>query len=157
MAERLNPVFRTTEDMLLIGTMAIYDSQAEASQRIPQQWREFLLTNPTFRGRSKFYGASPCTDDHKIHYLTGVAQEDPESSTKGERLTLEAGEYAVVQVNDTAMLRDTWRWLLEEWLPASGRREKHAPEFERYTDVSEAGTPIGPVEIWIPLEFRASS
>jgi predicted transcriptional regulator YdeE len=87
----------------------------------------------------------------------GVAQENPESSTKGERLTLEAGEYAVVQVNDTAMLRDTWRWLLEEWLPASGRREKHAPEFERYTDVSEAGTPIGPVEIWIPLEFRASS
>ena len=30
MAERPNPVFRTTEDVLLIGTMATYDSQAEA-------------------------------------------------------------------------------------------------------------------------------
>ncbi len=157
MAEQLNPVFRTTDNVLLIGTMATYDSQAEASQRIPQQWREFLRMHPPFGGRATFYGASPCTDDHKIHYLTGVAQEALESSATGERLTIEAGEYAVVQVNDTAKLRETWRWSLEEWLPASGHREKHAPEFERYTDISEAGTPIGPVEIWIPLESPASS
>ena len=157
MAERPNLVFRTTEDVLLIGTMAIYDSQTEASRGIPQQWREFLLKHPTLGGWASFYGASPCSDDLKVHYLSGVAQEGPESSAKGERLTLEAGEYAVVQVNDTAMLRDTWRWMLDEWLPASGRREKHAPEFERYTDVSEAGTPMGPVEIWIPLELPASS
>src|ERR1700756_4983341 len=69
-----------------------------------------------------------------------------------ERLTLEAGEYAVVHVNDTALLRDTWAWLLGHWLATSGRREKNAPEFERFTSISEAGTPIGPVEIWIPLE-----
>ena len=53
----------------------------------------------------------------------------------GERLTLEAGEYAVVQVNDTALLRDTWTWLLGHWLATSGRREKHAPEFERFTSI----------------------
>lgn len=157
MTERPNPVFRTIEGMLLIGIMASYDSQAEASQGIPQQWRQFLRAYATFGNSSTFYGASPCTDDRKIHYLTGVAQEGPESSRAGKRLTLEPGEYAVVHVNDTAMLRDTWRWMLEEWLPASGRREKQAPEFERYTDLSEAGTPIGPVELWIPLEFGASS
>lgn len=157
MAERPNPVFRTTKDIRLIGTMATYHSQAEASQGIPQQWREFLLTHRSFGSRPTFYGASPCTDDHKIHYLSGVAQEGPESSTEGERLTLEAGEYAVVEVTNTAMLRDTWGWMLEEWLPASGRREKHASEFERYADISEAGTPLGPVEIWIPLEALAGS
>jgi predicted transcriptional regulator YdeE len=152
MADRPNPVFRTTEQMSLIGTRATYHSQAEASQNIPQQWRAFRLAHPALESNSKFYGASPCTGDRKIHYLAGVADAGPDAVVGGERLTLEAGEYAVVQVNDAALLRDTWTWLLGHWLATSGRREKHAPEFERFTSMSEDGTPIGPVEIWIPLE-----
>ena len=132
--------------------MATYNSQAEASQGIPQQWRSFLVDNPAFESSSNFYGASPCTGDRKIHYLTGVPQGSAGSVVSGESLTLEAGEYAVVRVNETALLRDTWTWLLGPWLANSGRREKNAPEFERFTSISEAGTPIGPVEIWIPLE-----
>jgi AraC family transcriptional regulator len=156
MADRPNPVFRTTDELLLIGTMAIYNSQAEASQQIPQQWRAFRVSHPALGSSSNFYGASPCTGDRKIHYLTGVAQESPETVLGGERLTLEAGEYAVVRVNDPALLRDTWIWLLGDWLPTSERREKNAPEFERFTGISEAGTPIGSVEIWIPVEPLAS-
>ncbi len=152
MAEQSRPVFCITEEILLIGTMATYGSQAEASRGIPQQWSAFLLTNPSLGSSATFYGASPCTSDRKIHYLTGVAPESAESVGAGEHLTIEAGEYAVLRVSDTDRLRDTWRWLLESWLPASGRQEKHAPEFERFTSISEAGTPIGPVEIWIPLE-----
>src|ERR1700722_10332409 len=150
-ADRPNPVYRTAEEVLLIGTMAIYDSQADASANIPQQWREFLRTHPAL-SNAKLYGASPCTSDNKIHYLTGVAQDATEDLVAPERLTLAPGEYAVVRVDDPAMLRDTWIWLLRTWLPNSGRREKNAPEFERYTAISETGLPIGPVEIWIPLE-----
>jgi AraC family transcriptional regulator len=157
MADRPNPVFRTTEELWLIGTMSIYDSQEEASRRIPQQWREFRLAHPTLGTGSDFYGASPCTGDRKLHYLTGVAQKSPESAAGGERLTLVAGEYAVVRVNDLALLRDTWIWLLHHWLPTSGRREKNAPEFERFAGISEAGLPVGPVEIWIPLEPLAAN
>ncbi len=58
--------------------MAIYDSQAEASQRIPQQWRAFRLAHPVLGSSAKLYGASPCTGDRRIHYLPGVAQEIPE-------------------------------------------------------------------------------
>jgi AraC family transcriptional regulator len=152
MADRPNPDFRAMEEVSLIGTMAIYNTQVEASEDIPQQWCTFLRNHPELRGRSRFYGASPCTGDRKIHYLTGIAQESWESVDYGERLTLVAGEYAVVCVNHEALLRDTWIWLLRHWLPTSGRREKNAPEFERYTSISEAGTPIGPVEIWIPLD-----
>lgn len=89
MADRPNPVFRTMEEVSLIGTMATYDSQAEASQDIPQQWRAFRLAHPALEGSSKFYGASPCTGDRKIHYLTGVAYEGPGGEVGGERLTLE--------------------------------------------------------------------
>jgi AraC family transcriptional regulator len=156
MTDRPNPVFRTTEEVLLIGKMATYNSQAEASEGIPQQWRLFLEEHPTLKSSSKLYGASPCTGDGKIHYLTGVAHGSPEGVAGEESLTLEVGEYAVVRVNDAALLRDTWTWLLGPWLANSGRREKSAPEFERYTRISEAGAPIGPVEIWIPLEPLAS-
>ncbi len=156
MTDPINPVFRTTEEVLLMGTMAIYDSQAEASQNIPQQWRAFRQAHPVLASNSMFYGASPCTDDRRIHYLTGVPRESTESEVGVQRLTLEEGEYAVVRVDDPALLRETWIWLLGSWLPTSGRREKHSPEFERFTSISEDGEPIGPVEIWIPLEPLAS-
>jgi AraC family transcriptional regulator len=152
MADRPNPVFRTIEEVSLTGAMAIYDSQDEASQGIPQQWRAFRLAHPALATSSKLYGASPCTGDRKIHYLTGVVYEGQDGVAGGERLILEAGEYAVIYVNDPALLRNTWTWLLGHWLAASGRREKNAPEFERFSSISEAGTPVGQVEIWIPLE-----
>lgn len=153
MAEQPTIIFRTIEDVLLIGTMAIYDSQAQASEGIPNQWRAFRFSHPALDSSSEFYGASPCTGDRKIHYLTGVR----DSSISGERLTLEAGEYVVVRVDDAALLRDTWIWMLRTWLPSYGRREKQAPEFERFSGISEAGFPIGPVEIWIPLEPLATN
>lgn len=137
--------------MVLIGTMAVYGSQAEASENIPRQWSEFLKTHPTLDEATKFYGASPCTDDRKIHYLTGVPQQNADATIAGEPVTLAAGEYAVVRVDDAAALRDTWGWMLTTWLPGSGYREKNAPEFERYSAISPDGFPLGPVEIWIPL------
>lgn len=157
MTDPPNPVFRAGDEVLLIGAMAIYNSQAEASQGIPQQWQSFLMTNPALKGSSNLYGASPCTSDRKIHYLAGITHGSSESVVHGELLSLAAGEYAVVQVNDPASLRDTWTWLLGTWLPASGRLEKNAPEFERFTEISEAGIPIGLVEIWIPLQPVASA
>ena len=76
--------------------MAIYDSQTELSERVPHQWREFRLRHAALGRDSAFYGASPCTADQKIHYLTGVAHESRGDILTGESLTLEAGEYAVV-------------------------------------------------------------
>ena len=146
------PILREIESVVLIGTMAIYKSQAEASERIPQQWTEFLIRHPVLSTSHNLNGASPCTGDRQIHYLTGIAEEDWDGPSEGEPLTLEAGEYAVVQVDDVALLRDTWTWLLGSWLPKSGRREKKSPEFERYAGITETGLPVGPVEIWIPLE-----
>jgi AraC family transcriptional regulator len=68
------------------------------------------------------------------------------------RLTLEAGEYAVFTVTDIADLRDTWIWALRDWLPGSGRRERNAPEFERYVAPYNPGRASGPIEVCIPLE-----
>ncbi len=118
MGGRTDPLFRTIGEIAVIGTMAIYENQAEASEGIPRQWRAFLRSHPALRGSSKLYGASPCTGDGKIHYLTG-AEVGAEFVGGGERLILAAGEYAVVRVDDGALLRDTWVWLLRQWLPTS--------------------------------------
>ena len=144
----IHPEFRVVKAIPLTGTMAVYDSQADASKGIPDQWRAFLRQHSH---PGDFYGASPCTNDRKIHYLTGVGPDSPEGAGS-DALILEPGEYAVVRVNDPAQLRATWVWLLTSWLASSGRRERQAPEFERYQRISADGTPIGPVEIWIPLE-----
>jgi predicted transcriptional regulator YdeE len=79
MTDRPNPVFQKTEEVLLIGMMVTYNSQAEAAQGIPQQWRTFPVDHPALESSSNLYGASPCTGDRKIHYLTGVAHGTPES------------------------------------------------------------------------------
>src|SRR6185312_5548981 len=152
MSDHPQPEFRVMKAMSLVGTMVVYDSQAEASQGIPEQWRAFLEQHP---GIGDLFGTSPCTDDGKIHYLAGVGPESPRG-VEGMLVTLEAGEYAVVVVDDPAQLRDTWVWLLTSWLANSGRQERHAPEFERYTEISENGTPKGPVEIWIPMEPKST-
>jgi len=138
----------------VLGTMATYSSQKEASEGIPQQWQSFLREFPDLKNSSDLYGASPCTNDGKIHYLVGVAGGNHETRLPAESIRLQAGEYAFVLLEDPAQLRKTWIWLLGQWLPNSGRRERNAPEFERYTGISEDGMPIGPVEIWIPLEPR---
>ena len=157
MPEHPKPVFRTIESVRLIGSMAVYESQAEASKGIPRQWSDFRRGHPALGINCDLRGASPCTADRRIHYLAGVAEEDWDGSIDGELLTLEAGEYAVVQVDDAALLRETWTWLLGSWLPTSGRREKKAPEFEKYAAISDTGFPVGPVEIWIPLEPLAKN
>src|SRR5258708_31773159 len=128
MADRPNPVFRTIEEVSLSGTRASYNSQAEASQGIPRQWRSFRQAHPALESSSKFYGASPCTGDRKIHYLTGVAYEGPDGVVGGERLTLEAGEYAGIHVNHTPLLRRTRTWLFGQWPASSRRRPKKRPE-----------------------------
>ena len=71
------PEFRFMEAISLSGKMALYKSQAEAAIGIPGQWRTFLGEHP---GLGDFYGASPCTSDHKIHYLTGVGPESPQGA-----------------------------------------------------------------------------
>ena len=152
MTAESQPVFRVAEEIFLVGTMAIYGSQAEASEGIPRQWRAFREAHPELGNGARFCGASPCTDDGKIHYMTGVVGEEV---LDGDRLTLVGGEYAFVRVEDAAQLRETWIWLLRRWLPGSGRTERNAPEFERFTSVDENGAPVGAVEIWIPLEAVA--
>ena len=153
----LQPEIRNIETIHLAGTMAIYEGQTDASANIPNQWANLLSRDvPELRTATHLYGASPCTGDHKLHYFTGIAVLDYEGVNSPTRITLEAGEYAIFTVHDIATLRDTWTWILSEWLPASGRKERNAPEFERYVAPYNPQRASGTIEIGIPLEPNES-
>ncbi len=108
MSERLNPIFRMIEKVQLIGTMTIYDSQAEVAQRIPQQWLDLRAA----------YRRSAAVQFSTARLLAPaitrpiISAELNRKTRRGanvgrEYLTLEAGEYAVVRVEDTALLGKT--------------------------------------------------
>ena len=121
MTERSHPVFLTAGQVSLSGRMAIYGSQAEASKGIPEQWRLSFGEHPAIGGGASLYGASPCTSDRKIHYLSGVTHGST-GWVAGESLVLEVGEYAVLRVDEVPPLRETWTWLLGTWLAEPRRR-----------------------------------
>lgn len=147
------PEVRHIDAILLAGTMVIYEGQQDATERIPSQWADLMSRPvPELHTATHVYGASPCTADGKLHYFTGIQVPNYNGVNSPARITIEAGEYAIFTVHDIATLRDTWLWIFREWLPNSGRRERNAPEFERYTAPYNPVRASGPIEIGIPLE-----
>ena len=158
MASRPKAEFRLAEAMVLTGILAVYETQAEASAKIPEQWQRFLsLPLPEIKEAETVYGASPCTGDHKIHYLCGVAGTARMPEADFQELALPAGEYAIFTVDEHALRGDTWGWIFDEWIPASGYRERSAPEFERFPKTKGAHTLGTPVELGVPIEQRPTS
>ncbi|WP_186046422.1 AraC family transcriptional regulator [Burkholderia gladioli] len=70
-----------------------------------------------------------------------------------EHLTISGGPYAVViHRGPYARLGESYRWLFQEWLPASGHAPAEAPSFERYLN-DPRDTPAEQLltEICLPL------
>lgn len=80
MAERPIPVFRTFESVILVGIMAIYDAQAEASERIPQSGAIFgyvirrSAIAATSAARRRAQGTGGSTTSRALHRKTGMAR-----------------------------------------------------------------------------------
>lgn len=149
----MTPELRQIDAVLLAGTMVIYENQQDATERIPSQWADLMSRPvPELHTATELFGASPCTADGKLHYFAGIQVPTYGGVNAPARITLEAGEYAIFTVPDISRLRDTWIWALTQWLPHSGRRERNAPQFERYVAPYNPQRASGPVEIGIPLE-----
>ena len=59
MADRPDPVFRTMEEVSLIGTMATYDSQAEASRTSRSSGARFAWRIPRLRAAQSSMARRP--------------------------------------------------------------------------------------------------
>ena len=73
------------------------------------------------------------------------------------RVRIPAADYAVFEHHgQIAGLGPLWDAIFGEWLPRSGHRPAHSPDFERYDERFDPATGSGLVELWVPIERDAT-
>lgn len=127
---------------------------ANIPRDIPNQWRDFekLGALPGQIG-STAYGAI-CSGDPKtqtMEYMCAVevASFDPVPKELG-RMRVPAVRYAVfLHGGPVGTVRETWDDIIARWLPRSGMRSAHTPDFEVYDERFDPRTGLGGIEIWV--------
>ena len=119
-----------------------------------------LHGRPLRRNRAEAAGApvgvTLPVDDETCDYMCAAPVTRFGDAPPGcEKLTVEAAEYAVFAHNaNISRLNETFRAVLDDWLPASGRALADAPSLETYNDTFDPRTGDGGVKLWMPLRPR---
>jgi predicted transcriptional regulator YdeE len=150
----LEPVrFEQGRPMLFAGIRREH-TFASMGKDIPAQWDDFqkLGSLPAQIGTAA-YGAI-CGGDPKtqtMEYMCAVEVASFEGLPKHlGRMRVPAVRYAVfLHAGNVAAIQKTWKQILSEWLPSSGYRSAHTPDFELYDDRFDGATGEGGVEIWL--------
>ena len=149
----LTPTFQTLPSFRLAGIRR-WHTFATAPETIPPQWNEFNALPLPGRTEAKVtYGATCQMDmpNQRLEYLTGyeVPSFDNLPADIG-RMIVPASEYAVFTLDTVKDLRPFWQAVFQTWLPSSGVKAAHTPDFERYDHRFDPVT-HGPLEIWFPI------
>lgn len=156
--KRLDPIrFEEGGAMLLAGIRRQHD-YAESPRTIPLQWAE-LMAQGRLPGQAPgmvAYGVICGNDaEHaRFEYMTAVQVESFDALPEGTgRMRVQPRRYAVfAHDGSTETLHESWQAIWNEWLPRSGLRGAHAPDFERYDERFDPATRSGGIEIWFPVE-----
>lgn len=155
MAMDLTPRFEDGPAMLLVGLRRTH-AFAGSAQGIPQQWRDFAamgLMAPD--GRGVAYGVMCGSDPEKqtTEYMCAVEVASFDQAPAGiGRMRVPAQRYAVfTHDGHVSGISAAWMRIWNEWIPQSGYRIAHTPEFERYDHRFDPATEGGIVEIWCSI------
>ena len=146
----VEPVRRRVAGFRVAGVCARHTAATVAS--IPSQWQQLALTREL--GRDIAYGVC-CNPDGEgaFDYIAGmeIGASAAVPAAWGA-VTVPGGEYLVAwHAGHISAIRETWFWLLNDYLPGSGLTLADAPDFERYDARFDDRSGNGGVEIWIPL------
>jgi len=142
--------------MLLAGIRRKH-TFASMSQDIPRQWHDFLeLGKLPGQVGTTAYGAI-CGGDPKkqtMEYMVAVEVQSFDAIAKDlGRMRVPAVRYAVFRhEGNVAAIQDTWKQILEVWLPRSGTQSAQTPDFEVYGEHFDGTTGEGGVEIWLGVK-----
>ena len=146
----MEPVRRRVEGFRVAGVCARHTAATVAS--IPSQWQQLALTREL--GREIAYGVCCNRDgDGAFDYIAGmeVGVSAAVPAAWGA-VDVPGGEYLVAwHAGHISAIRETWFWLLNDYLPGSGLALLDAPDFERYDARFDDHSGKGGVEIWLPL------
>ena len=119
--------------------------------RIPVQWNEVAEEIGQHMNGSETYGVSYGFEGDAFNYLVGFADDGRTDTEELDHVRLDAGRYAVFEHDGhISSIGETWRAILDDWLPKSGKTLAEGPEFELYEADFDLSKPGG-VSIWIPL------
>jgi AraC family transcriptional regulator len=150
------PRFVEGKKMLIAGLGGRYGNENRAE--IPKLWQRF---GPQYFGRvpgqvgRKSYGVCSNMDGKgNLDYLAGVEVTGLDGlPAEFIHVAIAPRRYAVFAHPDhISAIGRTWMDIYDKWLPGSGQRLAAAPAFECYAESFSPETPIGNVEIWIPVE-----
>jgi AraC family transcriptional regulator len=153
--ESIRPVRFEDAPLRHLAGIRRWHTHAGAAESIPAQWAEFT-TSPLFRSPTPgcvTFGVLCAAREDAFEYMTAVEVEsfanlDP---TAG-RMRIPALHFAIFEhEGPVAGIHHTWRAIWEQWIPTSGLKPVHAPEFERYDHRYQRATRDGIVEIWTPV------
>jgi AraC family transcriptional regulator len=150
----LTPTFHGHRAFHLAGIRR-WHTFATAPQTIPDQWDDFnALTLPHRAEATETFGATCQMDmpNQRFEYLAGYEVEDfSELPDDIGRISIPRAHYAVFALSTVSEIPPFWQEFFKVWLPTSGYKLAHTPDFERY---DERFNPVtrGPLEIWIPIE-----
>jgi AraC family transcriptional regulator len=149
-----SPTLHGHREFKLAGIRRWHDF-ATAFQTIPPQWNEFNALSLPLRNETQVtYGATCQMDmpNQRFEYLSGYEVEDFANLPADiGRMIVPRQHYAVFPLDTVADIRPFWQQVFQTWLPTSGYKPAHTPDFERY---DERFNPVtrGPLEIWFPIE-----
>jgi AraC family transcriptional regulator len=149
----LIPTYQSLPTFRLAGIRRFH-TFATAPETIPTQWNEFnALPLPGRAEASITYGATCQMDmpNQRFEYLSGYEVPSFENLPADiGRMIVPAAEYAVFTLDAVNDIRPFWQEVFQTWLPTSGVKPAHTPNFERY---DHRFNPItrGPLEIWFPI------
>jgi len=121
---------------------------------IPEQWAEFeqWLPLPGQQGQVS-YGVMCQETGDGFEYMTGVEVSDfLDAPAELGRMRMPSQHYAVfAHTGSIETVGETWRAVMEEWLPRAAWADAHTPPFERYDERFDSVTGQGELELWIPV------
>ncbi|SEN38205.1 AraC family transcriptional regulator [Pseudomonas sp. ok272] len=149
------PRFEAGRFLLIAGLGGRFS--ADTTEGIPKLWDTFIPhigKVPAQKG-DLTYGIC-CNPDGKggFEYIAGVEISKLDDLPEMYRwIEVQPQQYAVFEhAGGLDTLPQTFAYIWQTWLPASGRAAADAPEFERYSADFNPQTGVGTLEIWVPLK-----
>jgi AraC family transcriptional regulator len=153
------PRFEELGELLIAGFAARYTF--DTNQGIPAQWQRFgphIGAVPAQFGPETYGVACNFDNGGSFEYVAGVRVSDFGELPDGfATIRIPARRYAVFRhPAHVSMLRRTHYTIWNQWLPSSGVEIADAPNFERYGKEFNPMTGSGPIEVWMPVNHRAT-
>jgi predicted transcriptional regulator YdeE len=150
----IQPVRFDTHRPMLVAGLRRKHLLGHSHVSVPEQWREFKRMKGLARvDLTVTYGVICAGSSTEIDYLSGAEVPSFEGLDPAiGRVRIAEQRYAVfLHQGPVSGIAQTWRAILDDWLPRSGETSANAPDFEVYDRRFDGDRGIGPVEIWFPI------